>query len=267
MPGERAGRAHPARPGQRRGEGAAVRDEARVRRGCGPAPPAVLRGVSVGAVPGGGQFPSGHGLCPGQTRPAAGAAARGRGWGPAVTAVAAGTRREAILACLTEHPDLTAYELRRVIGAASHITDLLRAMEAKAQVVSRTERRPGQGRPVHLWRVAPPGTVPPPGIGGRGDRCASPRAGPPRRGRPPGPPALGAPVSFRSNAARRGVPRCRPGPVLPRAGRHRDRSSGRGHMRRVPGPRGLLRAGGAERGALGDLGRRQLRNQPRGTQL
>lgn len=78
-----------------------------------------------------------------------------------MTAVAAGTRREAILACLTEHPDLTAYELRRVIGAASHITDLLRAMEAKAQVVSRTERRPGQGRPVHLWRVAPPGTVPP----------------------------------------------------------------------------------------------------------
>jgi len=79
-----------------------------------------------------------------------------------VTAVAAGTRREAILACLADHPDLTAYELRRVIGAASHITDLLRAMEAKAQVVSRTERRPGQGRPVHLWRVAPPGTVPPP---------------------------------------------------------------------------------------------------------
>jgi predicted ArsR family transcriptional regulator len=79
-----------------------------------------------------------------------------------VTAVAAGTRRGAILACLADHPDLTAYELRRVIGAASHITDLLRAMEAKAQVVSRTERRPGQGRPVHVWRIAPPGTVPPP---------------------------------------------------------------------------------------------------------
>jgi len=79
-----------------------------------------------------------------------------------VTAVAAaGTRREAILAHLAGHPDLTAYELRRSIGAASHITDLLRAMEARAEVVARTERRPGQGRPVHVWRVAPPGTVPP----------------------------------------------------------------------------------------------------------
>jgi len=34
-------------------------------------------------------------------------------------------------------------------------------MEARAEVVARTERRPGQGRPVHVWRVAPPGTVPP----------------------------------------------------------------------------------------------------------
>ena len=79
-----------------------------------------------------------------------------------MTAVAAGTRREAILAHLATRPDLTAYELRRSIGAASHITDLLRAMEARAEVVARTERRPGQGRPVHVWRVAPPGTVPPP---------------------------------------------------------------------------------------------------------
>ena len=29
-------------------------------------------------------------------------------------------------------------------------------------MVARTERRPGQGRPVHVWRVAPPGTVLPP---------------------------------------------------------------------------------------------------------
>ena len=80
-----------------------------------------------------------------------------------MTAVAApGTRRAAILAALASHPDLTAFELVRVIGAASHIGDLLRSMESKAEVVSRTERRPGQGRPVHLWRVAPPGTVPPP---------------------------------------------------------------------------------------------------------
>lgn len=72
------------------------------------------------------------------------------------------TRREAILAHLARHPDLTAHELVRVIGAASGITGLLRDMEAKGQVVSRLERRVGHTRPVRLWRVAPPGTVPPP---------------------------------------------------------------------------------------------------------
>jgi hypothetical protein len=79
----------------------------------------------------------------------------------AVTA-RAGTRRAAILAYLASHPDLTAWELVQAIGAASQINDLLRVMESRAEVVSRTERRPGQGSPVHLWRVAPPGTVPPP---------------------------------------------------------------------------------------------------------
>lgn len=79
-----------------------------------------------------------------------------------MTAVASGTRREAILAHLAAHPDLTAHELARAIGAASHITDLLRNMESKAQVVSLPGCRPGRGRPVHVWRVAPPGTVPPP---------------------------------------------------------------------------------------------------------
>jgi hypothetical protein len=72
------------------------------------------------------------------------------------------TRREAILAHLADHPDLTAYDLARVIGAASDVTDLLRVMEVRGEVVARTERRPGQGRPVHLWRLAPPGTMPPP---------------------------------------------------------------------------------------------------------
>jgi WhiB family redox-sensing transcriptional regulator len=74
------------------------------------------------------------------------------------------TRREAILAHLADHPDLTASELTGVIGASSAraVADLLRNMEGKAQVVSRTGRRPGQCRPVHLWRVAPPGTVPQP---------------------------------------------------------------------------------------------------------
>jgi WhiB family transcriptional regulator, redox-sensing transcriptional regulator len=78
--------------------------------------------------------------------------------------VVAGTHREAILAHLADYPDLTASELTRVIGASSarRLTDLLRNMEAKAQVISRPGRRPGQGRPVHLWRLAPPGTVPQP---------------------------------------------------------------------------------------------------------
>lgn len=74
----------------------------------------------------------------------------------------AGTRRAAILAHLVSYPDLTAWELVQAIGAASQISDLLRIMENRAEVVSRTERRPGQGCPVHLWRIAPPGTVPPP---------------------------------------------------------------------------------------------------------
>lgn len=72
------------------------------------------------------------------------------------------TRRTAILAHLADHPDLTASELSRVIGAASTFTDLLKDMEAKAQLVSLTVRRPGQAGLVRLWRLAPPGTVPPP---------------------------------------------------------------------------------------------------------
>jgi hypothetical protein len=75
---------------------------------------------------------------------------------------AAGTRRARILAHLAGHPDLTAHELARLIGTASTVTDLLRDMQLKGQVIARTEQRPQQGRPVHLWRLAPPGTVPPP---------------------------------------------------------------------------------------------------------
>ena len=80
-----------------------------------------------------------------------------------VTAEPAGaTRRVRILAHLAGHPDLTAHELARLIGTASTVTDLLRDMQLKGQVIARTEWRPQQGRPVHLWRLAPPGTVPPP---------------------------------------------------------------------------------------------------------
>jgi hypothetical protein len=75
----------------------------------------------------------------------------------------AGTHREAILVYLAGHVNLTAYELARAIGvAAPTVAVLLWYMEADAQVVSRLGRRLGQGREVRLWRVAPPGTLPPP---------------------------------------------------------------------------------------------------------
>jgi Transcription factor WhiB len=75
----------------------------------------------------------------------------------------AGTRREAIRVYLAGHVDLTAYELARAIDvSASTVTVLLWHMEANAEVVSRLEHRPGQGREVRLWRVAPPGTPVPP---------------------------------------------------------------------------------------------------------
>ena len=79
-----------------------------------------------------------------------------------IAEAAAGTRRARILTHLARHPDLTAHELARLIGTASTVTDLLRDMQRKGQVLARTEWRPEQGRPVHLWRLAPPGTVPPP---------------------------------------------------------------------------------------------------------
>jgi Transcription factor WhiB len=81
---------------------------------------------------------------------------------PVTAEVAAGTRRSRILAHLARHPDLTAHELARLIGTASTLTDLLRDMQLKGQVTARAEWRPQQGRPVRLWRLAPPGAVPPP---------------------------------------------------------------------------------------------------------
>jgi WhiB family redox-sensing transcriptional regulator len=80
------------------------------------------------------------------------------------------SRRARILAYLTEHPGQTAYEIcvglgyRRRDGSAAHMSvmKLLRDMERKAQVVATTEWRPQQGRPVHLWQVAPLGTLPRP---------------------------------------------------------------------------------------------------------
>ena len=127
----------------------------------------------------------------------------------AVTA-RAGTRRAVILAYLASHPDLTAWELVQAIGAASQINDLLRVMESRAEVVSRTERRPGQGSPVHLWRVAPPGTVPPPRSSAAGEIVARRRERD-RRATAAHRARDSRPVHWCRDAARCSLPRRRPG--------------------------------------------------------
>jgi hypothetical protein len=80
------------------------------------------------------------------------------------------SRRAHILAYLEENPARTTYEICLVLGyrqqdgrpATRAVMKLLRDMERKAQVVAAIEFRRQQGREVYLWRVAPPGTVPPP---------------------------------------------------------------------------------------------------------
>jgi Transcription factor WhiB len=73
----------------------------------------------------------------------------------------ASTRRERILAHLAAHPDLAAGELARALGLNPPLNPLLRNMEAKAQITASQVWWPQQGRQVNVWRVAPPGTVPP----------------------------------------------------------------------------------------------------------
>ena len=137
---------------------------------------------------------------------------------PVIAEAAAGTRRARILAHLACDPDLTAHELARIIGTAATVTDLLRDMQLKGQVVALelAEWRPQQGRPVHLWRLAPPGTVPPPRssepaeiVARRRERDR--RATAARRAR------MRAPVPQPAGhcPARCCVPYRRPGPVLP----------------------------------------------------
>jgi hypothetical protein len=74
-------------------------------------------------------------------------------------------RRALILEHLGQDParGLTCCELARVTGSTSgSLAKLLRSMERHAQLVAVPEWRPHQGRTVSLWRIAPPGTVPPP---------------------------------------------------------------------------------------------------------
>jgi WhiB family redox-sensing transcriptional regulator len=73
-----------------------------------------------------------------------------------------GPRQAAILAYLEEHPGQTATELARVFGLRTSLYKQMTVLERRALVVGVPVLNPAQGRQVTHWRVAPPGTVPPP---------------------------------------------------------------------------------------------------------
>jgi WhiB family redox-sensing transcriptional regulator len=82
---------------------------------------------------------------------------------PGMLAVtAAPTRRARVLAHLAQYPGLTATELGRALGLSGQIDSLLRRMEDSAEITATRRWAPYMGRRVRHWRVAPPGTVPPP---------------------------------------------------------------------------------------------------------
>jgi WhiB family redox-sensing transcriptional regulator len=73
-----------------------------------------------------------------------------------------GPRQAAVIAYLAEHPGLTATELARAFGLRASLYKQMAALEQRALVVGELVFNPDQGRQVTRWRVAPPGTVPPP---------------------------------------------------------------------------------------------------------
>jgi len=73
-----------------------------------------------------------------------------------------GSRQAAILEHLKEHPGCTATELGRAFGLKASLLPQLSTLEQKALVVGELVFNPAQGRQVKRWRLAPPGTVPPP---------------------------------------------------------------------------------------------------------
>jgi hypothetical protein len=73
-----------------------------------------------------------------------------------------GTYRVRVLAHLEQHPGLTSTQIQRALGLRSDISDLLRDMLYRGEVVAGSTWRADQGRHVSLWHVAPPGTIPPP---------------------------------------------------------------------------------------------------------
>ncbi|HEY1324318.1 MAG TPA: WhiB family transcriptional regulator [Streptosporangiaceae bacterium] len=75
---------------------------------------------------------------------------------------APGRRQAAVLEHLAAHPGATAGEMARVFGVAASLYKPLAVLERRALVVGVPVWDPGQGREVKRWRLAPPGTVPPP---------------------------------------------------------------------------------------------------------
>jgi Transcription factor WhiB len=74
-----------------------------------------------------------------------------------------------ILAYVAEHPGQTAYEIALGLGVRNHagkpaaerVMRILRNAERAATVTAALEWRAQQGKPVNVWAIAPPGTVPP----------------------------------------------------------------------------------------------------------
>jgi WhiB family redox-sensing transcriptional regulator len=77
--------------------------------------------------------------------------------------------RPRILAYVAEHPGQTSYEIALGLGVRNHarkpaaerVMRILRNAERAATVVAALEWRAQQGKPVNVWAIAPPGTVPP----------------------------------------------------------------------------------------------------------
>jgi Transcription factor WhiB len=73
-----------------------------------------------------------------------------------------GARTALVLAHLEDHPGLTAGEIARAFGLRGPMIDTMRRLEQRAQVTAVTSWAPDQGKAALRWRLAPPGTVPPP---------------------------------------------------------------------------------------------------------
>ena len=73
-----------------------------------------------------------------------------------------GARIAMVLEHLQDHPGLTAGEIARAFGLRTSMLDTMHRLERRAQVVAVTSWMPDQGKAAVRWKVAPPGTVPPP---------------------------------------------------------------------------------------------------------